>query len=113
MGKERAGGRGSRKADGGGKNEEEEQEGKKKKRKDEEVEKKEEMSKEERMFPVGPHCPDMSLWDTRIKASTEGGPSMKDAEIQTLGHVGQADNVTQCVRENPAPALYKSDVVRV
>lgn len=55
LGKERAGGRGSRKEDGGGKNEEEEQERKTKKKKDEEeeVEKKEQMSKEERMFPVG------------------------------------------------------------
>lgn len=46
--------------------------------------------KKKRMFPVGPRSPDMSLWETRDKASAEGGPFMKDAEIQTLGCVGQA-----------------------
>lgn len=79
----RAGGRRGIKGDGGGKNEEEEQEGKKEKEKgeEEEVQEEKEVPKEKRMFPVGPRSPDMSLWETRAKASVEGGPSMKDAEI--------------------------------
>lgn len=77
----RAGGRGGIKEDGGGKNEEEEQEEKKEKEKDEEEEVEEEKKgpKEKGMFPVGPHSPDMSIWETRAKASAEEGPSMKDS----------------------------------
>lgn len=65
------------------------------------------MPKEIRLFPVGLHSSNMILQEMRwTKASTGGGPSMKAAEIQTLGHAGQTYNVTQSVREDPAPILY-------